>query len=77
MRMSIKIILFVVIFSVAILLSMLVKEAGASFIMYFIIFPAAFAAWNAVWKYNPDAKKDNSSELQKKDDDDKHILKKD
>lgn len=79
MRTGIKIALVIIVFIVGMLLFLLAKEAATygNPIGYFIIFPAMFAAWRAIWKYNPDANSDNLSKMQKEGDDDKHILRKD
>ncbi|MDL2224489.1 hypothetical protein LJB92_04160 [Bacteroidales bacterium OttesenSCG-928-M06] len=77
MRQTVKVILYVVVFFITMLLSMVLKEAGLSFLTFFVVFPCTFAAWRAIKNYNPDVNKSSSSKLQTKESDDKYTLNKD
>jgi hypothetical protein len=69
MRIVIKFSLVILVFVVGVALFGVLKETKSDlmFIWYIIIIPSMFAAWKAIWNYNPD-KKNN--------DEDKHTLKK-
>ncbi len=74
MRVTFKIILTVVLFMIGGIIVESIKEAmgtrhSTGGIGPIIIFPALLAGISAIWKWNPDKKKDNSA--------DNEILKKD